>query len=500
MIKIYVDWNVMSGMKNGYFPELSKILEGSDKFLVVYSTSHIGDIFVSYSDRAEQQEVIRQDLDYITSLTKNLCLANDSKMVNIHQYDPHELLQDRVDEKHLFEDLSLDNLFKPVDGDDQLNAVINNLKQAIRNLPLDALFKDAFDHPETAEMLNKLFPGLKEEPTMEGFFKSFGRMYHNLNETEDYKHLREMVQKVGVNSSHFGPDKNPFKQIEGVYEKSGINPDQYTKKGDHAPEWFDEITNEYLKLDLHGFKADKVKVTEKSKSTFRNTTEDASHSAFASRCEIYITNDDRNYHKTLAVYDKLQIYTKVLKPQDFMDYYDSFLNVHGFDEHLQNLVSTMKQQELFRTVVDEDGTYFGNIAYPNQYFFNFFNKITLPKSDDDASEMYFLISKTPSANFYIITQDEIAGMVDIFVSRLGPDVDGKTKFDRSEMPDSEWEGRRWNMDFGELRLRRLNGWFQLYFYMAPLADAAPPVADKQPTFFRRIFNFLKKRNKINTEK
>src|SRR5690606_15010521 len=106
--------------------------------------------------------------------------------------------------------------------------------------------------PESSEMLEKIFPTLKDNPTMEGFFQSFGKMLHNVNEQEGYKDLRNIVQKVGVNSGHFNPNKNPFKVIENAYKKYGmesLNIDNYLQKNDSIPEWFNEITNEYILLD-----------------------------------------------------------------------------------------------------------------------------------------------------------------------------------------------------------------------------------------------------------
>lgn len=462
MIKTYIDWNVMTGMKNGHFPELTEIFENREKFLLVYSTSHIGDILASYSEDEEQKARIREDLDYITHLTNNLCLANDSKQVNLDYFDPHELLQDRLDEAHIFTDFSLDNLFKPVAGDDQFNSIIESYKAILKSLNLDVVLKQAFEQPESAEVMDKVFPGFREDQTFEGLIKSFGKMYNNMNDTEDYKHLREMVQKIGVNSSHFSPGKNPFELIESAYSKTGIDAEKYLQNGKNAPVWFDEITNEYLKLDLHGFKADKIKVTQKEKNTFRNMTEDAFHSAFASRCEFYITSDDRNYQKTRAVFEKLGIFTKVFKPHEFIEYYRRFLNIHTFEGHYESALDVLRTGEDFHELVNDDGSRFGHVAYPPQYFFNFFNKVTLPHSPESP---YFLLSKDHPAQTYIVAVQEIEAMVKMFFEQFGADLDGKTTFDRSEITDTEWDGRRWNLNFGELQLRRLSGWFQLYFYV-----------------------------------
>lgn len=467
MIKVYLDWNVMSGMKNNRFQELSDIILNKDKFLLLYSTSHIGDIFASIKDHSEEeQKIVREDLDYITYLTNDLCFVNNSKEVVLSNYEPGELLDDRIREAPLFEDFSLDNLFSSIEVDNPMFGLVDSLKNMIASIPLDFALKEAFENPESAEMLEKMFPGLKEEPTMSGFFKSFGKMYHNLNETEDYRDLRSMVQKIGVNSGHFNENKNPFEVIDNAYKKIGVenlSVDKYFKKGKNAPEWFDDITNEYVKLDMHGFKADKVKVTAKEKNTFNNTTEDASHTAFASRCEFYITNDEKNYQKSKAVYQKLGIYTIALKPNEFIEYYNSFLNTHNFDEHFSSIIDEMKRGENFQEQRYESGENFGLVNFTNQYFFNFFNKILIPNPENN--DALFILGKETPAKRYIISQKEIEGMLKLFVDKLGLDINGKSYFEAGEInPEEDWTGRTWETNVGQITIKRLNGWFQMYFY------------------------------------
>ncbi len=174
MIKLYLDWNIMSGMKNGHFPELSAIVLNEQKFFLPYSTSHIGDIFASIKNHSEEeQRLINKDLDFIREISKNQCLYNTGEQVLINTIDPGELLDDRIREAPLFTDFSLDSLFSSI-GNDPL---INSIKDMLAAIPLDCAFKAAFDNPESADMMNKMFPGLKEEPNMNGFFKSLGNMY-----------------------------------------------------------------------------------------------------------------------------------------------------------------------------------------------------------------------------------------------------------------------------------------------------------------------------------
>lgn len=330
MIKLYLDWNIMSGMKNGHFPELSAIVLNEQKFFLPYSTSHIGDILVSIKNNSEEeQRLINQDLDFIRKITKNQCLYNDGVQVLINTIDPGELLEERIRDAPIFTDFSLDSLFSLIDENDPMFCILSSIKNMISSIPLDMVLKEAFENPESAEIINKMFPGLKDEPNMNGFFKSFGKMYQNLNEKEDYKLLRDTVQKIGVNSGHFNDEKNPYEVIQKAYQKLGIepfNPDQYFDKNRNAPAWFNDLANSYLILDMHGYKADTVKVNEKESNTFKNTTEDASHMAFASLCDIFITNDNKNYFKTQKVYDKYNVRTKIFKPQEFVNYYNKYLN------------------------------------------------------------------------------------------------------------------------------------------------------------------------------
>ena len=101
----------MSGMKNGHFPELCKIIEKSNNLLLLYSTSHIGDIFSSYSEDENQKKIIEEDLEFITKLTNDLCAFTYKDKMFIDYTSPKELLKERIESASLFDDFSIDILF-----------------------------------------------------------------------------------------------------------------------------------------------------------------------------------------------------------------------------------------------------------------------------------------------------------------------------------------------------------------------------------------------------
>ena len=95
-----------------------------EKFLLVYSTAHVGDIRSSITDIWQQKQHVIDDLDYISKITDGLCLSNDSKNVNLGFYDPGELLDGLLESETLLEDFSIDSIFKSMEVDEVAGEMI----------------------------------------------------------------------------------------------------------------------------------------------------------------------------------------------------------------------------------------------------------------------------------------------------------------------------------------------------------------------------------------
>lgn len=460
MISIYLDWNVIVQIKNGLNPALQDVLDAS-RFLIPYSTSHIGDIFASYSENDKQLEQIHNDIEFISNLTKNYCLSNDSKVVRLHINDPKNLFQQRVDEKDLFKNFSLDTLTSIMGGNEQTKDIGKQAIELLRNLPIDKAFSDALTNPQTSEQMNALFPGLKDKPTMEGFFKCFGEMITRMNETEDYKQFRKITQTgLGINRDTMFSANDPFKIILDTYEKFKIDPKTFLpENGKYAPAWFDKISNEYLKLDIHGYQEDKVNTKKGRKETFRNTTEDAFHAAFASTCNFYITNDKKSFEKTQKVFQQIGLDTLVFKPDEFIEYYKMFLSERNIDNELivpiryietDNFVEKQMKDGLMRTY---------HVPY---FIFDFFNKMTLLINKAGLVTM-ILLSQIPPTNKGITYFFEIEKLSHKLYQALGMDSNNLGQISKEELAQDEWNGRKWDFENVSFRFIRVNGHYQLYF-------------------------------------
>lgn len=449
----------MSQMKNNSHTGLKNILLENDKFFLPYSTSHIGDLLSGLKEGETQNDYIDSDLEFISELTKNNCLMNTGKEIVMDFYLPQELFKEKVEEKGLFNDLSIDGFGKLFSEDDATKEIGNIFLNLFKSMPLDGAFKEALENPESAEHLEKIFPGLKDNPTMEGFFKSFSEMNKGLNEGENYKDLRQIVQSgMGINRDNIFDTNEPLKLIDEKHSKLNIDLSEHINNSKNAPEWFNEITNEYLMLDMHGYQEDKVNIKKGRKETFRNTTEDAFHAAFASTCNFYVINDDKSYKKTKQIYEKLGIYTFVFKPDEFLNYYNNYLNIKDIDFNLSYPVRLLVDGEYYENNIENNKwkTYY----FP-YFLFDFFNKMTVVTSIDKSENPIVVLGQN-SSNQNKVYAMELKRLVNKINELLGEDIEniGEVNFD--EFHEENWIGRKWKLKNVDFRLQRLNGHFQFY--------------------------------------
>jgi hypothetical protein len=460
MIKIYFDWNVLSQMKNGMHSDLNEIILNNNNLLIPFSTCHISDISSSFKDTLEQKKYIKSDLEYISTVTKEYCLFNNGKEIILDFYNPKELFEESKADKDKFNDISINGIMKNFKGDDELTRVVKPIFDLIRSIPLDDSFKKAFETPESSEIMEKIFPGLKENLTMEGFFESFSKMNYSLNELEGYKDLRQTVQKgTGINRDKIFDTKNPFEFIQKTYNRLGFNPDNYKTESKNSPKWFDDISNAYLKLDMHGYQEDKVNIKKGRKETFKNTTDDASHAAFASTCNFYVINDNKSYRKTKEVFKELNINTAVFKPNEFLDFYNKFLSLENSVIDL-NIMHHLLQSDDFHESKAEDGT---SKTYLFPYFiFGFFNKIMCFIPDNNEEDNLLILSQNKPTNWFILDK-EVDNLINRLLEYFGNDVENKMGLKKGEFNKKKWDGRKWHFEKFTLRLQAINGYVQLYW-------------------------------------
>jgi hypothetical protein len=458
MIKVYFDWNVMAQMKNGLHNELQEIALNSNKFFKPYSTSHISDIFSSFKENDENSKLINADLGFISKLTNDTFLFNNGKDIVIDFAHPKEYYNQLVEQRNQFKDISIDGLFKHLGEDELTRDLVKPLLNLLKEIPLDNVFKEAFENPESAKQMETMLPGLKENPTMEGFFQSFSQMLKDMNEDEKYKDLRKIVQSgLGINRDKIFDNKSPYDIISSKYKQIGQDKSLHIDNDKNAPKWFNEISNEYLFLDMHGYQEDNVNVQKGRKETYKNTTEDAFHAAFASTCNFYVINDKKSYKKTKQVFEKLQINTLVLKPEEFVKYYNDYLNFKDSNLNV-NIPYALLQNGEYQEEQLEDAVL--RTYYLPFFLFGFFTKVMLLLPQNEKPPILLLSRNKPTnGTTYIM---EITKLANEISSLFGEDIQKLGEVQETEFKEDNWVGRSWKVDNTKFRLVSINGHFQLY--------------------------------------
>lgn len=441
MIKVYLDWNVFSQMKNGYNNKLLKILSNKDKFIIPYSSAHISDIQRSFSNSDKQKQMINEDFEFISKMTDNLFLSIVNKKLINDNIDP-TVFNTNIDTNDVLKDFSLDWLEKTLCENEATKEIGEKYLELIRAIPIDLLAKP-FENPESANTLNKLYPGLKENLTMDGFVESFKTMVYNLTEKENYKELRNILQDgLNINKDRITNSSDPYKIIDKAYSKfdstNNVSTNNYNQ-----PKWYSEIITEYNKLDMHGYHQDKIEVKEgKRKQTFTNTIEDANHSAFATTCNFYIINDNKSFWKTKKVFEKLKINTLVFKPEEFIDYYNKFLSFDNFNHYVNTFDELLKSKDFYE---EKDNNSILRIYHHPYFIFDFFNKTIISQSLKRKTTT-ILLSKFFPSNYRITYIKEINKLIEKLIEIWGSSLCNKKDIEESENLTNNWEGRKWKVE------------------------------------------------------
>ncbi len=458
MIKVYLDWNVMTQLKNGGHKELEGILCNKERFLTPFSTAHIGDIFSSFDGSEKQQEYINSDLEFISKLTEERCLHIQGEKVIIDYYPPKELFEQRIDSGELMKNLSIGGFSSLFEGLGIPEEILGSYKDLLKSIPVQSIMQDTLNDPEKAEQTEKLFPGLKDDPTFEGMLNGVIKMMNGLNEDESYKDLRQTVQSgFNIERDKIFDSKDPYEIINREYEKAGVTRPDKLRNSKQGPKWYNEICDEYIQLDMHGYQEDKVNTQKGRKETFKNTTEDAFHCAFASSCNFYVTNDNKTYKKAKKVYEKLGLQTVVLKPDEFVEYFKNYLDLKNDKANFHLINKVLDSFKYY----EEDITSSKLRIYLIPYFlFDFFNKIMVILINEDKIESIILSRNNPTHNF--VLRIEIRKLLSRLDMSFGTNIENLSELGDNELNDDQWKERKWNNDNLKLTLRRVNDHFQLY--------------------------------------
>jgi len=378
MIRVYLDWNVISSLKKPEFKELKEFIDKHKEYLQFpYSPAHFTDLMKSHSPDNEYFQIDLCTLNYLSD--KHLIRWGKEGIEPLFG-TPNEYFEGEKNKENLSSLMDMEKLFSDMDEslkDLGLGKFSGIMKTLFELQPSGIEITD-----ENRDLLNKLFPSLKPNSTMWDLMKDIGPMSQKLLQDGDYyKDFRKSIADQGLklesNSGNWSYDK-VIKNIDEFLLKlgTGMTYLEYVessfKTRKEPVSKYEYYTTAYLMLDMIGYKIDKLP---KPTDNMQNIQADGEHSFYAAYCDYFVGMDKKLRIKSKVLYNEFNIPTKILEPKDLIQELSLVIdNIQEKDNFLTEAIRFCNPESIVEYYpVEEEGDIL-TIGYKlPKFYFNFFN-------------------------------------------------------------------------------------------------------------------------------
>jgi hypothetical protein len=379
MKRFYMDWNIFTQLKNPikepFIGIANTIAEIKDFVFIPYSTAHLSDLKKGYKKEEPNITFTNIDLKYLSETCRNFhwYYSEEEKSVKyiiknpIDAFEPYKEVEisvaETMDFKKLFEDM------EGMEGMESVGEYLNNLLEAIQ-VPLD--FTGIPDSSELKKPLQDMFGATGKTTSLLALMKGLSSFSDEINvDPTKYKNLRNGFRNsLQLSSDMSNWNKDTWKQLDTHLSATVLNKsftdlviEGTSQNKNKEVTFYDEFISAYMSLDLVGFNPEGLN----KKNTYANLFNDAQHAFFAAHSNVFVTNDVNTKAKAKAIYDKYQIPTEILTPDEFLLKLNTEIKVI---ELFNTALNGMKLDHLILTRVPNlDGSDFDykivHIDFPN---------------------------------------------------------------------------------------------------------------------------------------
>lgn len=375
MLRIYLDWNCITHLKEPENRELFDYILSNKHYLIFpFSPAHFEDLQRSRPSEGNENEDYYRDLNTLHNIceTHLILFDNAKKRVLPFFATPYEYAKKSGD--------TLDDILKYDSFTEYITKEIGE--------PFSAIFDKQLERMPTkgnitffpnevikngADLLNQGFQYMKEVQTRVNYNKKLSagiRDYDALSfkrisgATPDNIH-EEIDNMISKSTPQFNMDKLIEFTLQNNTQKSDLT----------------EFISYYLTYDFMGFKQDRG-------HDLRNITTDAMHAYYGSYCDVLVTNDKRMAGKAKAVYKDMKISTKVISSNELRQYISkNIARQFSLKQYIMELGSNIHFKDAYLP-----GDAHCRYSYFNSPFLGFFN-YGMAIYDIDTHVPYFLFQR-----------------------------------------------------------------------------------------------------------
>lgn len=381
MIRIYLDWNVISNLKLKEYEELNEFITLNKKhFQFPYSSAHFNDLMKSYNPN---NIYFYQDFEKLEYLTERHYLQWNNERTAPYFHSPKDFFENEKNKDKSISKFNFDELISDFDEhwkDSELGNIGSLMKSTLELIPANVLTD------KSSEALNKMFPTLNSDSNMYDLLNAILPFIDNITNDRDYylnlrKLTNESKKKLDTNSGSW-EEHEVIEKIDEYLKSNGSNVSfidsiETIFKDRKTPiNKYEFFNTAYLSLDMIGYKPEKLK---KKTDNMLNIATDGQHAFYAAHCDLFVTSDKNLRKKASVLYSKLSISTKVIDTKDMLSTIREMVDIpSSLDKLINKVIDIIASGELIKhhpvSEADEADSYV--IKLPKLYF-NFFNSLVL---------------------------------------------------------------------------------------------------------------------------
>jgi len=408
MIRIYLDWNIVSNFKKPEFSEIREfIAEHKDYLQFPFTPAHFKDLMKSYQPDNNLFDVDLENLEYLSE--KHL-LQWGKDNIEIFSATPKEYLEREKNNEDIFSAMDFEKIVNELDSFDFGGKIGTLFKSILESCSAGIQITD-----ENREILNIMLPNISNESSMWDLVKDITPFAKQLHQDGIYyKELRKTINdkgfKLNKNSGNWEVT-DVIKNIDDYLIKMKVSQnfceyiDSCFKHKKEPANRYEYYTTAYLMLDMMGYKSDKLK---KASNNMQNIQTDGEHSFYSAYCDYFVVMDKNLKTKTEVLFNKFNIPTIVISPNELIDTLKSKIHIPDTNIHfLIEASSIIRDGEVVeKQDIDENGVKAFVIQLP-VFYFNFFNYAIYQYSPEhNISMLTFKRVFKNYSNFIFYTESE----------------------------------------------------------------------------------------------
>lgn len=451
MIRVYLDWNIFVYLKQRkeseelYKSIYAIIKRNNNKLLFPYSPAHLQDLKRGFSETEKSKTLTYLDLEFLQEISQDHCLYEDYKEKKVIPsiINPTKYFNQLSEDKTL-EEFDFDSLFSS--DSKEISELWSKYIELLKLIPSGINFEQIDSVPAKYGDLKTIFQNTRVENNFYNMMKDVMKI---ISQPEKHSGIYKSVRnssiddmKIDTNPANWG---NAFDYLDKVLAKTKLNQTfremvennlKITHK-DKKLSRFDYFVNYYISLDTFGYYRDKE---------LPNLIADATHAYYGAYADIFVTNDNNTYHKAKAVYENMNIETKVCKASEFPSAFYSInqLGDNNVTESITSrIVEIIRHSIILMNSVDDklNPATVHKIHHP---LVDYFDRMQISYFND-STVLFFYKKRENYSNFMFWTEIKI--VVNKIVLDFG--VDDNLNGDFSEQDKeglrngNDWKGRMW---------------------------------------------------------